>query len=134
MATTVGIGRIYNLGQTGSGFPALEAAGGVAGTGLIVGGIVLKGTPGTVMGILGGITLAGSIASLVVKLASSSAPSPPAAPPPPPPPPPPKPESYASKYTKYAEYAKAALPVVSQIFSLFGMKGFARQPGIMVVR
>lgn len=127
------LGRIHNLGMVNPAFPVIETVGGIAGTGLVIGGVVVKGTPGTIMGILGGITLAGSLVAIVVKMTSGAAapgvPTPTAAPPPPPPPPP-KPST--SSYSKYAEYAQAFAPAINQLFSAIGLKGFARQPAMLV--
>lgn len=130
------LGTIRRLGQIEKPFPVLETVGGITGTGLVIGGVVVKGTPGTVMGILGGIALAGSLVAIIAKMASGTpaaatapgAPAPyPAAPPPPPPPKPPSPPSYM----KYADYATAFAPVINQLFT--GLKLFGvRQPAMLV--
>jgi hypothetical protein len=127
------LGRIRGLGNIYSNpFPVVETVGGVAGTGLIVGGIVTKGTAGTVMGVLGGVALLGSAVALILKLASGAAAPqqyPQTLQPAPLPPPPPAPR--APSYAKYAEYAQAALPVVNSLFTkLFGVN---TQPRMMVV-
>ena len=133
--------RIHGLGQIPQTFPVAETVGAVASTGLLVGGLVVKKTPGTVMAVVGGVGLLTSGVLLIAKMASGR----PAAPPPPPPPPsppPPAPKPPSSSYSKYAEYAKAFAPVVNQLFSWVGnqlfssssMKGNVRQPALMVVR
>lgn len=131
--------RIHGLGQLQpSPFPVGETVGAVASTGILIGGLIVKKTPGMVMAVVGGVGLLTSGALLVIRLASRPStgvpglPAPTAAPPPPPPPPP-KPPSESS-YSKYAEYAKAFAPLANQLFSAIGLKGFARQPALMVVR
>lgn len=125
------LGRIHGLGiVTPMPFPVVETVGALAGTGLLVGGLVVQKTPGTVMAILGGVTLLGSGVSLLLKMTgvAGGPPGVPMAPPPAPPPPPaaPKPPAYA----QYMNYAQAALPVVNQLFSkLFGVN---RQPHMLV--
>ncbi|MGH7394649.1 MAG: hypothetical protein ACREJF_03495, partial [Candidatus Methylomirabilales bacterium] len=103
--------RINGLGQLAPAkpFPIVETVGGVTGTGLLVGGLLVKKTAGTVMGVVGGVVLAGSVVMLVIKLAGGTigAPGAPGAPLPtaypPPPPPPPKPTDYGSQFNQYLE-------------------------------
>lgn len=136
--------RIRNLGLIESqGFPILETVGGVTGVGLIVGGLVVKKTAGTVMGVVGATAFLASAVALVMKMASApSASSPTYVAPPPPPPAPPKPPKLTTqeKVMQYAsQYGSQLAPVVNSLFSAIGvqipgLKGFVRQPALMVVR
>ena len=137
--------RIHGLGEIKpSSFPVGETVGAVASTGILIGGLIVKKTPGTIMAVVGGVGLLTSGALLITKLVSRPSdtgipgrmvPAPmPTLPPPPPPPPPKPPSDKYGKYSKYVEYAEKFAPIVNQLFSSIGLKGYVRQPALMIVR
>jgi hypothetical protein len=114
---------VMGLGQITAPQPMIkieEGVGAFAGTGLLVGGLILKGAPGIIMAVFGGLVVAISGFSVLSRLSTAPAAAAAAAKAAPPPPPPPAKPTTAQRVEQYAQaYAPAAEKLLTSLTKLF---------------